>query len=184
VFWICWTKVLHGWTLAESGRDQEQALAEIREGLAQWQVQGFSLGRSYFLALMAQACARAGRPDEGLLSLAEAQMFADATGERHWQPEIQRLQGELLLQNDPTKILEAEAFFNQALEVAGRQQARSLELRAALSLARLWHQQGKTPAARELLAPIYGSFTEGFQTPDLQAARALLEQWQGPSRPN
>ena len=134
------------------------------------------MGRTYYLALLAEACARADRLEEGLQALAEAQEFADATGEAFWLPEIHRLKGELLLQHDPTAAQDAEACLHQALEVARRQQARSLELRAAMSLARLWRQQGKTQAAHELVAAVYGGFTEGFQTPDLQTARALLQQ--------
>jgi TOMM system kinase/cyclase fusion protein len=181
-FWIGWAKALSGWALAQPGRGHEAA-AEIRQGLAAWHAQGSELARTYFLALLAEACAVAGRPEEGLTALAEAQEFADATGERFWQAEIHRLQGELLLQHDPLATPDAEVYFHQALAVAHRQQARSLELRAALSLARLWDRQGKAQAARELLAPVYGSFTEGFHAPDQQAARALLEEWQGPSPP-
>jgi predicted ATPase len=171
-----WTTILRGLSLAE-GSQSEWALAEIRQGLAGLQAQGSEVGRSCFLSLLAEACARAGRWAEGREALAEAQEFAEATGEGFWQPEIHRLKGELLL-HDPTAAPDAEACLHQALAVARRQQAGSLELRAAMSLGRLWDRQGKTQAARELLAPVYGSFTEGFQTHDLQAARALLEQWQ------
>ena len=93
---------------------------------------------------------------------------------RWWEAELSRLQGELLLQLPSPDVPQAEACFQQALDVARRQQAKSLELRAALSLSRLWQQQGQRQAARELLAPIYGWFTEGFDTPDLQEAKALL----------
>src|SRR5262249_13228262 len=96
--------------------------------------------------------------------------------ERWWEAEIHRLRGVLLLRQPGTPQAEAEAWLQRALDVARRQEARSLELRAAMSLARLWQQQGKHAAARELLAPIYGWFTEGFDTPDLQEAKALLEE--------
>jgi predicted ATPase len=126
--------------------------------------------------LLAGACARAGRLEDSLTALAEAQAFADASEERYWQPEIHRLKGELLLHRDLTNTRDAEACFHEALELARRQQARSLELRAAMSLARLWSRQGQAQSARELVAAVYGTFTEGFQTHDLQAARAWLEE--------
>jgi predicted ATPase len=170
-------KILGGWTLTAQGQ-HEQGVAEIRQGLAELGTLTANLARTYYLALLAEGCARTGRTEEGLHALAEAQELADANGEGYWQPEIHRLKGELLSQHDPTKVPDAEVCFHQALKVARCQQARSLELRAAMSLARLWDGQGKTAAARELLAPVYGAFTEGFQTHDLQTARALLEQWQ------
>jgi predicted ATPase len=154
-------------------------VAEIRQGLADLQALGANLARSYFLTLLAEACARIGRPEEGLRALTEAQEFANTTGEGYWQADTHRLKGELLLQQDPTKAQDAETCFQQALEVARRQQARSLELRAALSLARLWAEQGNPQAACELLAPVYAGFTEGFQTHDLQRAAAFLEQSRG-----
>jgi predicted ATPase len=101
--------------------------------------------------------------------------IVDHTGERHWEAEVYRLKGELLLQQAVPDAPQTEACFQQALAVPRRQQARSLELRAALSLSRLWQQQGKRNAARQVLAEIYGWFTEGFDTPDLQEARALLD---------
>jgi predicted ATPase len=102
-----------------------------------------------------------------------------ATEERWWAAEVYRLQGVLLLQLPIPDVGQAEACFQHALDVARRQEAKSLELRAATSLARLWQQQGKRAEAYELLAPIYGWFTEGFDTADLQEARALLEELGG-----
>ena len=99
----------------------------------------------------------------------------EATEERWWEAEVYRLQGALLLQLPRPDVGQAEACFQQALHVAGRQQAKALELRAALSCSQLWLAQGKRDEARGLLAPIYGWFTEGFDTADLQEARALLE---------
>ena len=117
------------------------------------------------------------RPGEGLHVLAEAVAAVDTTGERSYEAERHRLKGSLLLRRlSRTHQAEAEACFQQALDVARRQQAKSWELRAAMSLSRLWQQQGKRADARELLAPIYGWFTEGFDTADLQDARALLEE--------
>jgi class 3 adenylate cyclase/predicted ATPase len=171
-----WARALSGWALAEG----ERAVAEVRAGLASLHAQGSELNRSSFLSLLAEACARAGRWDEGLKALDEAQEVIDATGEALWQAEVHRLRGELLLQLDAKAVQEAEACFAQALEVARRQQARSLELRAALSLGRLWEHQGQAQAGRELVAAVYGTFTEGLEAPELQAARAWLERG-GPS---
>jgi predicted ATPase len=125
-----------------------------------------------------------GRAKEGLALVAEALAVVNNSRERHWEAELYRLKGELLLAPEGKRRQtkgkrppwgEAEAYFHQALAIARRQQAKSWELRAALSLSRLWQQQGKRDAARELLAPIYGWFTEGFDTADLQEAKALLE---------
>jgi predicted ATPase/class 3 adenylate cyclase len=171
---IGWSSILHGWALALRGQT-EQSLTEIRQGLAGLRAQGTLACRSYFLTLLAEACARAGRPEEGLHALAEARELA-AAGERYWQAEIHRLEGELRLQQDPTALQDAEAGFHRALEAARRQQARSLELRAALSLARLGIDQGKTQPAGELVAGVYAGFAEGFDTHDLRTARTLLEQ--------
>jgi predicted ATPase len=107
--------------------------------------------------------------------LAEALAVIDHTGERWWEAEVYRLQGELLLQQAVADQPRAEACFRHALDVAQCQQAKSLELRAAASLSRLWQRQGKREAAHDLLAPVYGWFTEGFDTADIQEARALLE---------
>ena len=118
---------------------------------------------------------RWGRPRKGCAVLAEALAVVDDNGERCWEAELYRLKGELLLARSAEQHAEAEACFHQALDIARRQQAKSWELRAAMSLSRLWQQQGKRAEARELLAPIYGWFTEGFDTADLQEAKALLD---------
>jgi predicted ATPase len=144
------------------------------------------------LALLAEASARGGQTTEGLEALAEALALLTTSGVRWWEAELHRLRGELLLQSgvqSPESSVfahhaalrmpheaEAEACFQRALDIAHRQQAKSLELRAVVSLARLWQQQGQQAEARELLAPIYGWFTEGFDTADLQEAKALLEE--------
>ena len=175
-----WAKVLDGWALAESGQS-EQGMTAIHQGLEDLRPQGALSDRNGLLPLLAEASGRTGRPDEGLKALAEAQEFADATGETFFIAELYRLKGELLLQHDPTAAKDGEAWFHQALVVVRRQQARSLELRAAMSLARLWSRQGQTHAARELAAAVYATFTEGFQTHDLQTARAWLEQDDAPS---
>ena len=132
--------------------------------------------RPHWLALLAEAYGRAGQPEAGLQVLAEAVTLMATTEMRWSEAEMSRLQGELRLQLASPEVPQAEACFQQALEVARRQQAKSLELRAALSLSRLWQQQGKRQAARELLAPIYGWFTEGFDTTDLREAQVLLAE--------
>src|SRR5262249_12337747 len=111
----------------------------------------------------------------GLQALAEAHALVEQHEERYWEAEVYRLRGVLLLQQPETPQEEAEAWLQRALDVARRQQARSLELRAAMSLAHLWQRQGKRTEAHELLAPVYNWFTEGFDTPDLQEAKELLE---------
>jgi predicted ATPase len=117
-----------------------------------------------------------GQVDEGLHLLAEDLAVVDTTGERYYEAELHRLHGVLLLRQAVPDASQAEACFQRALDVARHQQAKSWELRAAMSLSRLWQQQGKRAAAHELLAPVHGWFTEGFDTADLQEARALLEE--------
>jgi predicted ATPase len=151
-------------------------VAHIHQGLGAVQSLGLKLYRPYFLALLAEASGQAGQPEAGLTALAEAVTLVAVTEERWWEAEVYRLQGVLLLQRSRADIPQAEACFQQALDVARRQQAKALELRAALSLARLWQGQGKGAAARQLLAEIYGWFTEGFDTADLQEAKALLQE--------
>jgi predicted ATPase len=117
-----------------------------------------------------------GQVEQGLHLLAEARALVDKTGERYHEAELHRLHGVLLVRQAVPDVQAAAACFQQALAIARRQQAKAWELRAALSLARLWQHQGKHAEACALLAPIYGSFTEGFDTADLQEARALLEE--------
>ena len=149
----------------------------MRQGLAAYGTTGAVLARPYFLALLAEGYGSIGQTAEGLSLLAEALATVDRTGERWWAAELHRLQGEILLAQagERQQVPEAEACLHQALDVARRQQAKSWELRAALSLSRLWQQHGKRDTARELLAPLYGWFTEGFDMADLQEAKALLE---------
>jgi predicted ATPase len=138
------------------------------------QATGEVLGKPLLLALLAEAYGQSGQAEEGLRLLAEALAVMDDTG-GHDEAELYRMKGELLLHLAVPDALQAEACSQQALAVARRQQAKSWELRTAMSLSRLWQQQGKREAARALLAPIYDWFTEGFDTPDLQEAKALLE---------
>jgi predicted ATPase len=159
--------------VARSG-DPAAGAAEIREGLTEWQAQGSELGRSYFLALLSDVLSAAGRSDEALAALDRADELSTATGEGFWRPEILRLRGDLNLRaGDPAG---AEAAYRTALDVARGQQARSHELRAATSLARLSAARGDPAAARELLAPVLARFSEGLDTPDPKAARELIDQ--------
>jgi predicted ATPase len=167
--------LLQGWALALRG-DAVTGVAQIRQGLAVSQGEGLNVFRPYFLALLAEAYSLAGQPDPGRQALAEALTLVGETEERWWEAEVHRLQGALLLRLQNPDVSQAGACFQQALAVARGQQAKSLELRAALSLSRLWQCQGKHDEARQLLAPIYGWFTEGFDTPDLQEAKALLAE--------
>jgi predicted ATPase len=126
--------------------------------------------------VLADVCDYLGHTDDGLQALAEAHTLVEQHEERWGEAEIARLQGVLLLRQPGAPQAEAEAWLQRALDVARHQEAKSLELRAAISLSRLWQHQGKRDAARELLAPVYGWFTEGFDTADLQEAKALLEE--------
>jgi predicted ATPase len=168
---------MQGWALSEQGQ-ATAGVARIREGLARLTATGDQLFRPYYLALMAEALGRAGKRDEGLLVLEEAIGSYRKSGVPYWDAELQRVEGELLLARDATDPLAAESCFRRAIEIAQSQCAKSLELRAATSLARLWRDRGKRTEAHNLLAPAYGWFTEGFDTADLNAAKALLDALQ------
>jgi predicted ATPase len=137
---------------------------------------GDQLFRPYYLAMMAEALHRAGKRDEGLLALEEAIGSYRKSGVRYWDAELQRLAGELHLAGAGSDAVAAESCFLRAIETAQARSAKSLELRAAISLARLWRDQGRRARAHDLLAPGYGWFTEGFDTSDLKQARALLDE--------
>ncbi len=187
-YWRAVGTILQGWALAEQG-EIEGGLAHIRQGLAAYGATGARIFCSYFLALLAGAYQKMGQSEAGLTTLAEALAQVEKTEERYWEAELYRLKGELLL-NDVWRVAsgeflvtrhsphvtEAGACFLKAIDVARRQGAKSLELRATVSLCRLWERQGKKNEARRLLAEIYGWFTEGFDTVDLQEAKALLEE--------
>jgi predicted ATPase len=126
--------------------------------------------------MLAEAYGSTGQVEAGRGVLAEALTLVGTTEERWWEAELHRLTGELLLARPTENAADVEACFRQALDIARRQAAKALELRAAVSLSHLWQQQGKRAEAYELLAPIYGWFTEGFDTADLQEAKALLEE--------
>jgi predicted ATPase len=176
--YLAWATFLHGWALATQGQTAE-AMAQMRQGLAAARATGAGVIVPYFLALLAEACGHAGQGDEGLLLLAEALAVADTNAEHWYEAELYRLKGELLLAQSPHQHTDAETCFQHALDIASAQHARAWELRAAMSLSRLWQKQGKRDDARALLAPIYGWFTEGFDTADIQEARTLLEELGG-----
>jgi class 3 adenylate cyclase/predicted ATPase len=172
--WMAQGAMLCGWTLAQQGQTQE-GIAQIEQGLAAYRVTGAELGQPRSLALLAEAYGIMGQPEGGLTALTEALTLVDTTGERWYAPELYRLKGALLLQQSSVNTTEAETCFHQAITIARAQQAKSFELRIATSLARLWQQQGKRQEAYDLLAPVYYWFTEGFDTADLQEAKALLD---------
>ena len=172
--WLAWGTIFRGWTLTEQ-RQGEAGLSQILEGLAAWKAAGAEIWQSQHLALLAAAYGKAEQVEDGLSTVAEALAFVERTEERFYEAELYRLQGELRLQQSESSAPAAAASFQQAIEVARQQQAKSWELRAATSLARLWQGQGKVAEARDLLAPVYDWFTEGFDTADLQDAKALLE---------
>jgi class 3 adenylate cyclase/predicted ATPase len=173
-FFLALGIILRGWALAEQGAG-EAGMGQICQGLAAWRATGTEACQTYFLVLLAEAQRKMGQAEAGLRVLTETLTLVDQTGERYREAELHRLRGELLLQQTVPEMQQAETCFHQALDTARRQQARSLELRAATSLSRLWQLQGKHAAARQLLAEIYSWFTEGFDTADLQEAKALLE---------
>ena len=165
-----------GWALAVQGRGAAGA-SRLREGMGAWRAMGSKLWWPTFLALLAEVHLQQHRVEPALAAVAEALAAVEATGERWYEAELHRLRGEALLSRAPGgPAEEAEACFLRAIGVARRQGAKSLELRAAVDLARLWQRQGQVTEARELLSGTYGWFTEGFDTADLQAAQALLRE--------
>ena len=166
---------MQGWALAEQGQVKE-GIAEMQQALAAFRAIGYEVGRLVFLPMLAAAYAKVGQVEEGLSVLAEALTLSDKTGSRVGVVTLYVLKGWLLLIRSANNQAEAEAWFLKAVEIARQQQAKSLELRATLSLARLWQQQGKRHEAHNMLSKIYHWFTEGFDTKDLQEAKALLDE--------
>jgi predicted ATPase len=152
----------------------DEAIAGIREGVANWTRLGRRILLPYGLAFLAEGLARRGDRAAALAALREGLATAGATGEHMWDAELHRVTGNVLLAEN--KLDEGQASLQQAIRIAQAQQAKSLELRAATSLAGLWGEQGRRAEARDLLAPVYGWFTEGFETADLKEAKALLDQ--------
>ena len=183
-YWEARGRVMRGLVLAKQGRTPE-GIAQMRQGLAAMRATRAELNRAYFLAQLAEAYARAGESEAGLDAVTEALELVDKGGERWWEAELHRLQGELLLvsrdlndwaQSHPPRATAAEGCLQPALTIARQQHLRALELRAAMSLSRLRRRQGRRAEARQLLIEIYHSFTEGFDTADLRAAKALLDE--------
>jgi len=166
--------ILRGWTLTHQGQAQA-GIEQLHQDLIAYRATGAEVARPHFLALLAEAHGITGEPEAGLTVLTEALTLVDTTGGRWCEPELYRLKGELLLQLSSDHQAEAEDCFHHAIAIAQNQQAKSFELRAATSLARLWQQQGKRQEADDLLAPVYNWFTEGFDTADLKDAKALLD---------
>jgi predicted ATPase len=172
--WAAWGTSVRGWALAMQGQG-EVGLAQVRQGIAAFRATGAVVTVPYLCTVLADVCDHLGHTDDGLQALAEAHTLVEQQEERWWEAEICRLRGVLLLRQPGTLQAEAETWLQRALDVARRQEAKALELRAAMSLSRLWQQQGKQAEARELLVPIYGWFTEGFDTTDLREAKGLLD---------
>jgi predicted ATPase len=174
--WLAQGTILRGCALVAQGQGEE-GLAHLRQGIASHRTMGAVLVWPLYLALLAEAYGKVGQAEMGLTVVDEALAIMNKSDERLWEAELYRIKGELLLKAEGKRLqaeLAAEECFQQALTVARRQHARSWELHAALSLSRWWQRQGKYAEARELLTPLYGWFTEGFDTADLQEARALL----------
>jgi predicted ATPase len=174
---------MRGWAIAVQEHSTE-GLGLIRQGLDAYQSTAAEAQRPYLLTLLAEASGLLGQPEGGLAALEEALTLMEKTGERYYEAELHRQRGELLLLRAAKSHAvqgsqdqhEAETCFQHALDVARQQQAKSLELRSAMSLSRLWQRQGKRQEAYDLPAPTYGWFTEGFDTADLQEAKALIEE--------
>jgi predicted ATPase len=173
--WAARGRILQGWADAQKG-EATTGIGRIRDGMAASAATGTRSNTPFYLALLAEALAFAGKIEEGLAALDDALATAAVSGVRGWDAEIHRLRGELtarLPHPDPAK---AEGSFRTALAIAREQGTRGYELRAATSLARLWREHGRQGEARDLLAPIYGWFTEGFDTADLKEAKRLLKE--------
>jgi predicted ATPase len=167
--------IVRGWALVQQGQP-EAGMAQMHHSLHALGGIGHELARLWALALLAEGHGVMGQPEAGLTVLAEALSLVESGGERFYAAELHRLKGALLLQQSSDNSLIAESCFHQAISIAQNQQAKSFELRATTSLARLWQQQGKRQDAYDLLAPVYGWFTEGFDTADLIDAKALLDE--------
>jgi predicted ATPase len=174
-FWAAQGTSVRGWALALQGQGEE-GWALVRQGIAAFRATGAALWVPYFCTVLAEVSIHLGHTEDGLQALTEAHTLVEQYEERWWEAEIYRLRGVLLLRQTMPQPEEAEACFRQAIDIARRQEAKSLELRAATSLARLWQQQGQSQEAYDLLAPVYGWFTEGFDTADLIDAKALLDE--------
>ena len=178
-FWLASNRIMRGWALAVAGEQVAEGIAELRDGLAGWSKTGAGIYTPYFTCCLAEAYLAAGQPADGLAPLTEIIAVVQRSGEGWWQPELYRMKGELLREAGQVDEDGAnpEHYFHKALQLATHQGARSLALRAIMSLCRLWApQSGERSKARECLATIYATFDEGLDTPDLRGARQLLDQ--------
>lgn len=181
-YYLAWATILQGW--ATAAEKPEVGIIQIRQGLADLQATGGALRLPYYLALLASTYAQAGQIQAGLTTLDEALAVASKNEDRWYEAELYRLKGEMFLKAEGTEIAsrdeakaQSETYFRQAIEIARRQEAKSQELRAVISLSRLWQHQGKTGGAQQILADSYGWFSEGFDSPDLRQAKTLLMEW-------
>jgi predicted ATPase len=173
LYWKAQGMLEQGWLFALTGKASD-AVHKITSGLTEWRSTGSTLLMPFNLSCLARAYAELGKFDDAWRCIGEAMTTAETTQEGLWQAEIHRMAGEIALLAPEPDAAKAEAYFERALKVARGQQAKSWELRAAMRMARLWRYQGKRDEARDLLTPIYGWFTEGFDTLDLKEAKALL----------
>ena len=168
--WLSWGTILKGWALALQS-DPDTGISLIREGLDKWRALPMEATESYFLGLLAEAYGTAGQIEPGLEAVSLGLARAEITGEHYWDAELYRLQGELFFSNGDSR---AETTVRQAITIARSQQAKLLELRAAVSLQQSQQAQGKFDGSAQLLLKSYEWFGEGFDTPDLQKARLLI----------
>jgi predicted ATPase len=173
-YYRTWASILVSYALALEQPDEEH-IGHLRGSIVEFKAAGARLRLPYYLSLLASVCGKAGRAEEGLVSIDEALTEARAHNELWWNAELHRLRGEFLLIHG-ADISDAEAAMLRAIEIARSQRSKSLELRATMSLAQLWITQDRSDDARRRLGDLYAWFTEGFETPDLQTARLLLEQ--------
>jgi predicted ATPase len=174
-FWLAVATSRYNWAVAEEG-GSGWALAQMRESLSALRATGTQLDRPYWSCLLAETFANTNHLDEGLVALKEALAAADGSEDRHYQAEVYRVEGELLLRQNELNFTEVQCCFERAIEIAREQSAKSWELRATTSLARLLDNRGRREEARAMLADIYNWFTEGFDTADLKDAKVLLDQ--------
>jgi predicted ATPase len=175
LFWKAAGMMNQGSVLALAGRASD-AIETLSSGIAALRTTGATLHLPLYLPHLARAHAEFGQFEEAWRCIGEAMTAVETTKEKWCEAEIHRVAGEIALKSPEPDAAKAEAYFERALSVARAQEAKSWELRAATSLARLWRDQGKRDEAHDLLAPIYGWFTEGFDTLDLKEARALLDE--------
>jgi predicted ATPase len=172
-FWRAYGTICRGWLRVRDG-DLAEGVSLLRTGLYSYRAAGAEMFVSHYLALLARACEIAGSAAESVVLLEDALRLAEDTGECWYTPELNRYKGELLMRQGKTEI--ATELYRKALRIAREQEAKLWELRAAVSLARLRRDQGRRAECRDLVAPVYGWFTEGFDTPDLKEAKALLDE--------